>query len=219
MTTSIIWYIREFLRAEWLRRFFFVKTAPLVTPPHFRGYPELTGKECTHCLLCMMICPTEGAIEVLKKGEGWEPQVYPGHCLRCGLCVEICPDDVLASGRILDSKHREETYYLPYYRISIDPAKCMRCGNCSVACPVNKEEDPQLSATGTAVSDEVIMRIRDGEMRVLHEEKCTGCKTCEEACPNQAIRVARIIEAVQLEGGAGVSPDSAAAGAEEEGVR
>ncbi|NYT06596.1 MAG: 4Fe-4S dicluster domain-containing protein [Methanomicrobiales archaeon] len=200
MSSSIIWYLKEFVRAEWLSKFFFVRTAPLATPPHFRGYPTLTGKECTHCLLCMMICPTGGAIEVLRAGEGWEPRVYPGHCIRCGLCVEICPEDVLASGRVLETVKRDDTYYLPVYRITIDRTRCMRCGNCSVACPINKAEDPQLSATGTALSDEVIMRIRDGEMRVIHEEKCTGCKTCEEACPNQAIRVARMVEAVQLEG-------------------
>jgi len=27
-------------------------------------------------------------------------------------------------------------------------------------------------------------------------EKCTGCKTCEHHCPNEAIHVARLLEAV-----------------------
>lgn len=199
MNTSIIWYLREFLRGEWLYNFFFVKTAPLEIPPHFRNYPLLTGKECTHCLYCMMICPTPGAIEVLKTNEGWEPVIRRGHCIRCGLCVESCPEGVLISGRVLESKFYENTDYSFSFHISIDHNLCMRCGNCSVACPINKEEDPQLAAGGTASSDEVIMRIIDGEMRVIHEEKCTGCKTCEETCPNSAIRVARVIEAIQTE--------------------
>ncbi len=199
MSYSIIWYLREFLRGEWLRKFFYVKTAPLVTPPHFRDYPLLTGKECTHCLNCMMICPAPGAIEVLRDGEGWNPVVYRGHCIRCGLCVESCPEGVLMSGRILESKFYDNTEYSYSFHITIDGQRCMRCGNCSVACPVNKEEDPGLAASGTATSDEVIMRIIDGEMRVIHEEKCTGCKTCEETCPNSAIRVARVIEPVHSE--------------------
>ena len=199
MSLSLLYYAREFFRAEWIRKFLFVRTAPLVTPPHFRGYPLLTGKECTHCLDCMMICPAPGAIEVLRKGEAWEPAIYRGHCIRCGLCVEACPEGVLMAGRILDSKFYDNTEYLHTYHITIDRVLCMRCGNCSVACPVNKEEDPQLAGSGTAASDEVIMRIKDGEMRVLHEEKCTGCKTCEEACPNRAIRVARVVEGVQGE--------------------
>lgn len=199
MSASIIWYLREFCRLEWIRKFLFVRTAPYVTPQHFRDFPELTGKECTHCLNCMMICPTPGAIEVLKIGEEWEPRIYKGHCIRCGLCVEACPEGVLLSGRVLESQFYDNTNYRYTFHITIDPKLCMRCGNCSIACPVNKEADPQLGATGTAANDEVIMRIKDGEMRVIHEEKCTGCKTCEETCPNSAIRVARVIEPVHEE--------------------
>ena len=196
MSISLTYYLQEMLRGEWIRKFLFVKTAPYVTPPQFRDYPRLTGKECTRCLNCMMICPTPGAIEVLKAEEGWNPVVYPGHCIRCGLCVEACPEGVLMSGRILESQFYENTGYTWTFHLTVDSTRCMRCGNCSVACPVNKEEDPQLAATGTGGNDEVIMRVKGGELRILHEEKCTGCKTCEEACPNSAIRVARVVEAI-----------------------
>ena len=74
---SIIYYVREFLRPEWLKKFFFVKTAPLVTPPYFKGYPTRTEKECTGCFTCMMICPAPDAIAVLRRKERWEPEVYP----------------------------------------------------------------------------------------------------------------------------------------------
>lgn len=83
--------------------------------------------------------------------------------------------------------------------LEVDNTLCMRCGNCCVSCPINKQEDPQLGATGTSSSDEVIMRIEDGRVQILHEEKCTGCKTCETNCPNQAIRVARMVEGVHEE--------------------
>ena len=70
---SIICYLKEFLRAEWIKKFLFAKTPPLVTPPHYRDFPRLTGKECSHELRCMMICPVPGAIEVLKDENAPRP--------------------------------------------------------------------------------------------------------------------------------------------------
>ena len=70
---SIVYYIREFLRPEWLKKFFFAKTAPLVTPSYFKDYPTLTDKECTGCFSCMMICPPPGGIEVLRRKDQWVP--------------------------------------------------------------------------------------------------------------------------------------------------
>lgn len=197
---SIFCYIKEFLRPEWWKKFLFAKTAPLVTPPHFRDYPTLTGNKCTHELRCMMICPAPGAIEVLKNDEGkWAPVIYKGHCIRCGLCVEACPDNVLTSGRILEQNNLDKTSYLASYHINVDDKLCMKCGNCSVACPVNKETDPQLAYNGTSSSNDVIMRVKNSKLTVMHPEKCTGCKTCEETCPNLAITVARVIEGDQDE--------------------
>ncbi|MCK9299069.1 MAG: 4Fe-4S dicluster domain-containing protein [Methanoculleus sp.] len=196
---SIVYYVREFLRPEWIRKFFSVKTAPLTTPSYFKDYPTRTEKECTGCFTCMMICPAPGAIAVLRKKDEWEPEVYPGHCIRCGLCVEACPEGVLSSGRILDVTERDRTAFASWYHLEVDDNLCMRCGNCCVSCPVNRQIDPQLAGTGTSASDEVIMRIEGGRVRILHEEKCTGCTTCETNCPNRAIRVARMVEGIQGE--------------------
>ncbi|WAI01125.1 4Fe-4S binding protein [Methanogenium organophilum] len=197
MASSIIWYLREFVRGEWIRKFFTVKTAPLVTPPHFRGFPALTDRECTHCLACMMICPAPDAIEVLETDGVWNPVVYPGHCIRCGLCVEACPEDVLTAGELLSIQKEDQSSFASTFHLTIDPVLCSRCGNCAVACPINKEIDPYLGGTGTAFSEEVIMRIINGEMRVINPEKCTGCKTCEKTCANHAIRVARVVVGIQ----------------------
>lgn len=196
---SILFYLKEFLRREWMRKFVYVKTAPLLTPPYFRDFPVRTGRECTHCLSCMMICPAPGAIEVVQEKGEWAPVVHQGHCIRCGLCVEACPEDVLKSGFVLERHTEQGTSIRAEYHIQIDHERCMRCGNCCVACPVNKEVDPQMGAGGYSSNDEVIMRIERGMHRVIHEERCTGCKTCEETCPNTAIRVARVVEMLQEE--------------------
>lgn len=194
MDTSVIWYLKEFARGEWVKKFFYVKTAPLVAPDYFRDYPAITDKECTQCLSCMMICPTPDAIEIIKTKDGkWEPRISKGHCLRCGLCVEVCPEGVLTCGRILERQERDRTVFVSEFHINVDDSKCQRCGNCSVACPVNKVEDPKLAASGMPSNNESIMAVRGGRLVVSHEEKCKGCKTCEETCPNGAITVARMI--------------------------
>lgn len=194
---SIVYYLKEFLRGEWVRKFLLVRTAPLITPSYFREFPSTTGKECTHCLSCMMICPAPGAIEVVRERGEWTPLVHKGHCIRCGLCVEACPEGVLKSGPVLERHLKQRTLVRAEYHILIDHERCMKCGNCCVACPVNKEVDPQMGAGGFSSNDEVIMRIEGGKHRVIHEERCTGCKTCEETCPNSAIHVARVVEMVQ----------------------
>jgi len=197
MATSFVYYLQEFLRWEWLRKFLFAKTAPLVTPPYFRDYPELTGKTCTHHLFCMMACPAPGAIDVVKVPTGWQPRIHIGHCIRCGLCVEACPNGVLNSGRVLESMFYDNTRLVFTFRIDVDPDLCMGCGNCAVACPVNKVIDAEMGHGGHASTDGLLLIVREGKSKVLHLEKCTGCKTCEEHCPTEAIRVARLLEAVQ----------------------
>jgi len=195
---SIVYYVREFLRPEWLKKFFSVKTAPLTTPSYFKDYPTLTDKECTQCLTCMMICPAPGAIAVLRHKDRWATGGLSGplHPVR-PLASRQCPEGVLTSGRILEVTRRDGTAFSSWYRLEVDDNLCMRCGNCCVSCPVNRQVDPQLAGTGTSASDEVIMRIEGGRVKILHEEKCTGCKTCETNCPNRAIRVARMVEGVQ----------------------
>ena len=197
MSSSLVWYVREFFRAEWIKKFLFARTAPLVTPSYFRGFPEPTGKTCQHALFCMMACPAPGAIEVVHAGDGWIPKIHKGHCIRCGLCVEACPNGVLTSGRILETMEREGTSLLFSFRIAIDKELCTGCGNCCTACPVNKQADAQMGAGGHSSNDDVIMRVQEGDIVVIHEDKCTGCKTCETSCPSGAIRIARMLEGYQ----------------------
>ncbi|HWQ65864.1 MAG TPA: 4Fe-4S dicluster domain-containing protein [Methanospirillum sp.] len=197
---SFLLYLRNILRRSWIREFFLVRTEPLESPDYFRDTPHLTGRGCTHCYLCMTVCPSPGAIVVIKEGmpAKWTPQISAGHCIRCGLCVEVCPELVLDSGRIFPMTCRSETFLLVSCHIHINQVTCMGCGSCVVGCPINKRIDYHLAGKGTSSSDEVIIRIENGFCTVLHAEKCTGCKTCEEGCPNRAIMVTREIQAGQM---------------------
>jgi len=196
---TVFSYISEFLRPSWIKTFFTVKTPPLVSPPYFRDFPTLTGKECTHCLNCKMICPSPGAINVIQTAGVWNPQIIQGHCVRCGYCVEACPEGVLTSGDLLARKKEQGLIFTHEYIIKIDTGKCMGCGNCTTACPVNREIDPQIGAGGTSFSDKVLIRVEHGKNTVLHNELCKGCKTCMETCPNGAIHVIRNVVALQEE--------------------
>lgn len=194
-------YISNMCRKKWVRSFLYPKTVPLVTGEGFRDYPHLTEHACTHCFSCMMICPAPNAIEVLQDEQNkeiWYPVITKGHCIRCGLCVEICPDYVLDTAYVRRNTGRDGTFFQFTYHLHVDTTRCMGCGNCSVSCPVNKEIDPELGHSGYTISDEVIMRVIEGKARILCEPKCTGCKTCENGCPNGAITVARVLEAKQI---------------------
>lgn len=171
------------------------QTVPLETPFHARGVPHITGRACTHCFLCQMICPAPGAIEVKKTGRPavWNPHIHPGHCIRCGLCVEICPEVVLESGRIFQKAIKSETWAEFSFHIRINPKTCIGCGNCAVACPINRQIDPVLSSKGTVTTKNVILAVEEGISHLFHEEKCTGCSTCEEQCPTRSIQVSRIL--------------------------
>lgn len=194
---SVLSYLREFLRPSWFKTFFFAKTEPLKNPPYFRDFPQVTGNECTNCLSCKMICPCQGAIDVIRENGIWVPYITQGHCVRCGYCVEACPEEVLTSGNLLDKKRLEGLEFIHEYTIVVDEDACMGCGNCSTACPANREIDPHIGAGGTAMSDDVLMRVERGKNRILHNDLCKGCKVCMDTCPNQSIHVVRNVQAVQ----------------------
>ena len=183
-------------RKEWLTSFFRPKTIILETPYHVRGVPILTGRRCTHCFLCQMICPSPGAIEVIKSGipAVWNPQIYSGHCIRCGMCVEICPEMTIESGRIIPKAIKAESWAKVEIIVKINPVTCCGCGSCAVACPIGRKEDPILSSKGTMTSDKIILGIDSGKAKVFHEEKCTGCCICEEVCPTKSIIIIRGLE-------------------------
>ncbi len=196
---TVFTYCREFMRLSCIKAFFTVKTSPMTKPPYVRDFPELTGKECTNCLTCKMICPSPGAIDVVLTDGVWNPQITLSHCVRCGYCVEACPEGVLSSGDLLAHKKEQGLLFSHEYIVTIDTKKCMGCGNCTTACPANREVDPHMGAGGTSLSDDLLMRVVNGKNTVKHNELCKGCKVCMDTCPNGAIHVIRNVSALQEE--------------------
>ena len=196
---SLYYYIQEVARLRWWKSFFFPRTQALVSPPYFRDFPESTGNPCSHTLLCMMVCPSPGAIEVIKTERGWMPFIHKESCIRCGICVEACPHNVLQSGKVREWTQIQSSHLNCSFYIEIKDFKCTGCGNCSSACPVNIEiRDRDSNSNKLEISNNLVIRVGSkGKVKVQNSDKCTGCKICETVCPNNSIYIVKILEAVQ----------------------
>ncbi|MCD5425188.1 MAG: 4Fe-4S binding protein [Methanosarcinaceae archaeon] len=75
------------------------------------------------------------------------------------------------------------------YELITHNSKCHGCGNCVVSCPVNANNDPNVSGGKGPESDDVIMRVENGTVKILRMDLCGGCGTCIEACPVYAIEL------------------------------
>ncbi len=125
--------------------------------------------KCNYCGICGAVCP---AIEVKHKPFTPETGTVDGEviwdedlCDTCTVCVEACPEEAITVERTVESKK------LPG-EVSIISEECSTCTWCSKTCP---EE---------AITVE---KIFEGEI-TFHAEKCpSGCSTCVEVCPCNAI--------------------------------
>jgi len=99
---SLIWYLHEFARLEWIKNFLFPKTEPVPTPPRFRDFPVVVG-ECKGCKACIAVCPVPGAITLSHVDEKPVPVIDVGRCIRCNLCIGACRFSVLAKRKMLES--------------------------------------------------------------------------------------------------------------------
>ena len=54
--------------------------------------PEIKiNNNCTHCLSCSQICPTEAIIQGISKSE-----IDHFNCTLCELCVVVCPEGAIS---------------------------------------------------------------------------------------------------------------------------
>lgn len=94
-------------------------------------------------------------------------------CSGCRTCEVICS---LIHEGLVDTERSRILIKSNVFKGSFIPAFCHQCSDvpCYYACPESAIEIESLLGTVT-----------------IHEEKCTGCQTCQESCPFGAIHFDR----------------------------
>jgi 4Fe-4S ferredoxin len=144
-------------------------------------YTLILDKErCKNCSLCRTVCPKE-AIEVskFKKMGNLKPivsiSINPEKCIFCGICVCICPFSalkLLINGKNSIPVVESGSFPTLIKQVQADTAKCdPHCTKCRDACPLKIN----------------INMLKRGAL-----ELCPCCGWCQEACPDNIIRVQKI---------------------------
>ena len=175
--SSIIWYVYEFARKDWLERFFDARAKEEIVcaPDRFKGTPKVKEEYCIGCGACIRVCPTPGAIKLIRKEEKAVPMVNEKACIRCGFCGEICPTKSIKVG-LMAEETAELVKLIPHELIySIDESFCVACGRCVEVCPTK------------AIEMDDTTRIK--------RENCIACGECNEVCPVEgAIKIIPVAE-------------------------
>ena len=139
-------------------------------------------EKCTMCGICSSLCP---AIDVKRKPFSAESGAVTGEvvwneelCDACQVCVEACPEDAIVVERTVESAKIEGS-------VNIIEENCCTCRWCAINCPTE------------AITVE---KIFEGEIN-FDAEKCpSGCSTCIEVCPANAIYLPSPLPADQMKG-------------------
>ncbi len=166
---SSLWYLYEFARKKWIKRFIDAKSdkSSYIPPERYRKVPPIVKfpERCISCGGCKESCPAFAIeMEFNSNYNKKIPKIDENSCIACANCVEVCPTGVLEI-----DKHRVETEGLffdkpKYSNLIIDEEVCVKCGNCERACPIN------------------IIERREGKY-VIDMALCISCKECIKACP------------------------------------
>lgn len=156
----------------------------LVRPPGARPERDFLSR-CTACGVCMQICPTGGLQPTLTEAglAGlWTPRLVPqiGYCdYECNRCGEVCPTEAIA--RLPLAEKQQVRIGLA----SFDTSRCIpyalgrECLVCEEHCPVPHKA---IYFVETEITTTQGQRTTVKQPRI-HAERCTGCGTCEYACP------------------------------------
>ena len=71
--------------------------------------------------------------------------------------------------------------------LKVNQDNCLGCGICVIACPVNAAISPENAGGNGAKTEEVIMMVENGFIKLFSPEKCELCGTCQMFCPVNAI--------------------------------
>lgn len=133
----------------------------------------------------------------LKAIDMWQEKVQllyeKDKCIGCGICVQICPKEAL----ILNPTGASIKGYIEEDPIDLDQEKCVICGVCVALCPedalkilINNEEKT-LIVENDGLPPEIKF---EGEISIDQEKCPKGCRTCEEICKEEAIKIDEKIE-------------------------
>ncbi|NYT05869.1 MAG: 4Fe-4S dicluster domain-containing protein [Methanomicrobiales archaeon] len=139
-------------------------------------------EKCTLCGICGSLCP---AIDVQHKPFTAESGKVEGEvvwdeaqCDACKVCVEACPEEAITVEREVTGKKLDGS-------VTIMDENCCTCRWCAINCPTE------------AIAVE---KIFEGEIE-FNADKCpSGCSTCVEVCPANAIYLPSPVKADQMQG-------------------
>lgn len=79
---------------------------------------------------------------------------------------------------------------VPFGRLELDGSRCTGCGLCAVDCPTG-------ALTAASLED-------DGYQLLFRHDTCIACRRCVEICPEQCLRLERILELARMNSPAAV---------------
>ncbi|MHA1710937.1 MAG: 4Fe-4S dicluster domain-containing protein [Candidatus Freyarchaeota archaeon] len=162
---------------------------------------------CVGCELCKLVCPKEAiTIKTFPKVEG-EPVKRPvinideQKCNYCGMCDIIC---LYGAIRVeIDNKPmipviETESFPQLIRDIEVDATKCkVGCVECEEVCPLHIITVTIRTPEGKEVSVKELESMPSKEGLTvsvdIKRELCPCCRICEIKCPDEAIRVQKII--------------------------
>jgi 4Fe-4S ferredoxin len=145
-------------------------------------------EKCTACGICSYLCPAitvdrkaytaeDGKVNVVQDpttGLPWDET----KCDACKVCVEACPEECITVEREVVSDKIQG-------KVEINDELCCTCSWCSKNCPTE------------AITVE---KLFEGEIEFFPEKCPSGCSTCVEVCPCNAIYLPTPPKAAELHG-------------------
>ncbi|RKZ33156.1 hypothetical protein DRQ27_00855 [bacterium] len=171
---------------------------------------KVVAEKCIGCRICVLECPV-GAISIVNG----KAVIDPEKCTGCGICVKACSTGAIVA--VVDSSVEEDTTAAK--NASIDSAKydslrgkaAKKDTSVSVAktspnSAIAEKTDVKVKKDTLKTTDSLAAKTDSAKIEkptekkptkkpvakliaVVDKDKCIGCKTCENTCKYDAIKV------------------------------